>query len=168
MGTMTSSGGGLAKSVSIRRAKLDDAAAIADCLGTAFAPYRDQYTPDAFRDTTLSVDGVQQRIAQMTLLVAIDGRGSVVGTVAYRVVAAGHGHLRGMAVLPEWRGSGAAAELLAVAEQEMRQLGVSRVTLNTTRPLDRAARFYAKAGYVRTDTVPDYHGMPLFEFAKTL
>ncbi len=172
--------GGATLWAAIRRATPDDAAAIADCLSAAFAPYRDSYTPDAFRDTTLSKGGVEKRIQEMTLLVAVDDSGHLIGTVAYRVVApaqqvakpddetAKHGHLRGMAVLPQWRGSGAAAGLLAAAEQALRELGCERVTLNTTRPLDRAVRFYEKRGYARTGTVGDYYGMQLFEYAKTL
>lgn len=158
-----------AQRVSIRRADLEDAAGIAECLSAAFAPYRDSYTPEAFRDTTPSVVGVQQRIRDMALLVATDSSGRIVGTIAYRVVTAGQrGHLRSMAVLPSWLGTGAAVGLIAAAEQELRGLGCQFVTLNTSRPLDRAGRFYAKCGYAATGTVGDYHGLPVFELAKTL
>jgi predicted N-acetyltransferase YhbS len=44
----------------------------------------------------------------MTVLVAVDQSGHVIGTIAYRVAAAGEGHLRGMAVNPEWHGLGVA------------------------------------------------------------
>lgn len=153
----------------IRSANLEDAAGIADCLSAAFAPYRDSYPIEAFSDTTPSVAGVQKRIREMTLLVAIDGSGRVVGTVAYRVVTPGQrGHLRSMAVLPGCLGSGLASDLIAAAEQELRALGCTLVTLNTSRRLDRAGRFYAKCGYAATGTVADYHGLPVFELAKAL
>jgi len=42
------------------------------------------------------------------------------------------------------------------------------VTLDTTRPLERAIRFYERCGYRATGVVRDFFGMPLFEYAKDL
>jgi ribosomal protein S18 acetylase RimI-like enzyme len=42
------------------------------------------------------------------------------------------------------------------------------VTLDTTRPLQRAIRFYERHGYRQTGRVSDFYGMELIEYAKEL
>ena len=73
-----------------------------------------------------------------------------------------------MAVLPECHGQGIAKELLATAEEELRLLGCTRVTLNTTEPLRRAVHFYEKNGYRASGKIRDFFGMPLYEREKPL
>src|SRR5262245_13834929 len=102
----------------VRRARPGDAAGVLDCLRAAFEPYREKYTPEAFEDTVLTPDTVGHRLASMAVFVASTDDGRVVGTVACSVVGGGEGHLRGMAVCPDWQGRGVAEELLAVAETE--------------------------------------------------
>jgi ribosomal protein S18 acetylase RimI-like enzyme len=150
----------------IRRATAADAVGILDCLRIAFEPYRTSYTPAGFEDTVLNARSLADRFQTMTLFVAV-GDDQVVGTIA----AAAHGtegHLRGMAVLPEWQGSDIARRLIEAAEAELMARGCVRVTLDTTEPLKRAARFYEKCGYRRTGRSTDFFGMALTEFAKTL
>ncbi len=153
---------------SIRRATLEDAAAILDCLGSTFEPYRKQYTPEAFEDTVLTPTTIEQRFVTMALLVAAATDGEVVGTVACNVIGGGEGHVRGMAVRPVWQGQGVAEALLAAAEAELRRSGCRRVSLDTTRPLGRAIRFYEAYGYHASDKISDFFGMELFEHVKTL
>ena len=74
----------------------------------------------------------------------------------------------GMAVAPGWQGSGVAAALLEAAEDQLRQAGCTRVTLDTTEPLQRAIRFYTRHGYAATGHVTDFFGMRLYEYAKPL
>jgi ribosomal protein S18 acetylase RimI-like enzyme len=156
------------KLFAIRRARPEDKAAVLDCLRTAFEPYRMLYTPAAFDDTVLTPDTVAERFATMAVLVAATASGEVVGTVACRLVGVGEGHLRGMAVRPSWQGRGVAEELLAAAEAELRRAGCCRVSLDTTRPLGRAIRFYEARGFRATGTVSDFFGMELFGYAKGL
>ena len=153
--------------IAIRRAGPEDIAGILACLAAAFAPYREQYTPDGFRDTVLTSEAAAGRLREMTILVA-EQDGVIVGTLAHHRVREGEGHLRGMAVLPAVQGQGVAERLLQAAESELRESGCARVTLDTTRPLERAVRFYARHGYEATGATRDYFGMPLFERAKTL
>ena len=47
-------GGEVFKSFAIRNATYEDCSAILECLRSAFAPYRESYTPDAFLDTVLT------------------------------------------------------------------------------------------------------------------
>jgi len=152
--------------IEIRSADHADAVAILRCLTAAFAPYRNEYTPAAFADTVLSHEALHLRLQQMHVLVATVA-GNVVGTVA-GVRSVEEGHLRGMAVLPEWRGLGVAAKLLAAVEGLLRHQGCKRITLDTTMPLAPAMRFYEKNGYHRSEKIADFFGMLLIEYVKQL
>jgi GNAT superfamily N-acetyltransferase len=151
----------------IRQARKDDVQSILNCLTAAFAPYSAQYTRDAFADTVLDASRLQERMQGMHILVALSD-GKTVGTVSGAVRDGGEGHLRGMAVLPQCAGTGIAAQLLNVIETWLRQRGCTRVTLDTTLPLQAAMKFYQKHGYVRSGRVCDFFGMPLLEFVKHL
>jgi RimJ/RimL family protein N-acetyltransferase len=153
---------------SIRNATADDCRGILECLASAFAPFRESYTPDAFLDTVLTPDTVKKRLQEMVVLVALLDTGGVVGTIGCKVVHEFEGHLRGMAVRPEWQGSGVAAELLARAEEELRNAGCSAITLDTTEPLKRAMWFYEKHGFRATGRVGKFFGMPLLEYRKEI
>ena len=152
--------------VVIRPATTADAAGILACLAAAFEPYRQQYTAAAFADTTLDERTIHERLRAMHVLVAV-ADGGVVGTVA-GAVAGREGHLRGMAVLPSYSGSGVASSLLNAIEAELRLRRCTRVTLDTTEPLERAMRFYERDGYRRTGRVSDFFAMRLIQYAKKL
>ncbi len=151
--------------VIIRSAAVADTRAILGCLAAAFEPYRTSYTHDAYLDTVLTEDTITARLAVMQVFVAVSGD-QVVGTIACSKQDASEGHLRGMAVLPEWLGGGIAEKLLHAAEAELIQHGCSRITLDTTDPLQRAMRFYEKHGYRRSGRITDFFGMPLHEYVK--
>jgi ribosomal protein S18 acetylase RimI-like enzyme len=105
-------------------------------------------------------------MATMTVLVA-DSGAAIVGTIGF-FAHEGEGHIRGMAMGSAAQGSGVAARLLEAAESALRALGCSRVTLDTTEPLQRAIAFYWKHGYAATGQVQDFFGMRLLEYAKSL
>jgi len=152
--------------IEIRVADVSDAANILKCLATAFEPYRAEYTLTAYADTVLSDKTVHLRLQQMHALVATIA-GNVVGTIAASANGEA-GHLRGMAVLPEWRGSGVAIKLLAAIEHWLHSRGCNQVTLDTTLPLKTAMRFYEKNGYYRSGNISDFFGMPLIEYVKPI
>ncbi|HSY99880.1 MAG TPA: GNAT family N-acetyltransferase [Terriglobales bacterium] len=152
--------------IEIRPAGQDDAGAILKCLAAAFDPYRAEYSPAAFADTVLDEATVHVRFLQMHVLVAT-ASGNVVGTIS-GVCHCGEGHLRGMAVLPEWRRLGVAAKLLAAIESYLRARGCNRIRLDTTLPLQAAMKFYEKNGYRRSTNMADFFGMPLLEYVKQL
>jgi putative acetyltransferase len=110
---------------------------------------------------------VQRRISEMCVLIAADAEGEVTGTIG-GAANDGQGHIRGMAVRPPWAGTGAAQTLLEAIEAELQERGCTRVTLDTTEPLERAMRFYERNGYRRTGHVGGFFGMPLIEYAKAL
>jgi GNAT superfamily N-acetyltransferase len=150
----------------IRPASLKDAAAILECLRTAFEPYRSQYSPQAWLDTVMTTDTLLHRLTFMTVLVAVSAQGNLIGTIGGAVVSPFEGHLRGMAVPPEWQGRGVAQRLLEAMEKHLLAKGCMRIALDTTEPLLRAMRFYEKNGFTRTGKITDFFGMPLTEYAK--
>jgi N-acetylglutamate synthase-like GNAT family acetyltransferase len=154
------------RSFTIRRAVSNDGEAIVACLAAVFAPYSNSYTAAGLADTVLDSESVQCRLREMYVFVAVS-EGNVVGTVAC-AVSGEEGHLRGMAVLPDWQGSGVASALLEAAEAEIRSQRCKRVTLDTTEPLARAMRFYARHGFRLSGRVSDFFGMPLHEWVKFL
>jgi GNAT superfamily N-acetyltransferase len=160
------SGGQSDAVIAIRSADVTDAPAILQCLAAAFAPYRAEYTTAAYEDTVLTPETVHVRLQQRHILVATVA-GKVVGTIG-ATNAGGRGHIRGMAVLPEWHGRGVAGELLRAIEDWLRSCGCEQVTLNTTQPLETAMKFYEKNGYRRSGHTSDFFGMTLIEHMKNL
>jgi len=158
----------LKQSFAIRKATYEDCAAVLECLRSAFAPYRERYRPEAFLDTVLTPDAFRHRLSEMSVVVATSTSGEVVGTIAYKVLESREGHLRGMAVRPEWHGTGLSTSLLETAENELRKAGCNIITLDTTEPLNRAIRFYQKNGFRPTGRIGRFFGMPLFENSKTI
>jgi ribosomal protein S18 acetylase RimI-like enzyme len=155
--------------ISVRPAVLADCQGILACLRSAFAPYESSYTAGAYADTVLDFESLQARLRQMSVLAAVTASGSdVVGTISYAAVGDFEGHLRGMAVLPEWQRHGIARMLLETAETGLRLRSCRRVTLDTTAPLLRAISFYERNGYAATGREIDFFGTPLFEYAKHL
>lgn len=151
---------------SVRPASAGDEDGILGCLVSAFEGYRDRYTPGAFADTVLDSESLRRRMGEMVVLVAVAG-GKIVGTIGGAAHGA-QGHLRGMAVIPEWQGTGAAAALLAAIETELEKRGCNVLTLDTTEPLERAIRFYSHHGYAPTGRAVEFFGMQLYEYSKKL
>ena len=152
----------------IRMASSGDAVGILECLHSAVAPYRADYTEAAFEDTVLTIDTVHQRLATMAVFVATTEAGDIAGTITCKIVDGGEGHIRGMAIVPGWQGCGVARQLLEAAESELRSRNCSRISLDTTVPLRRAMRFYERNGFHPSGTVADFFGMPLIQFIKTV
>jgi len=150
----------------IRPASEADQAGVLHCMAVAFEPFRDDYTAPAFALTVLDPAGYTERLQAMHVLVAIS-ESTVTGTIS-GACNGKEGRLRGMAILPEWKRSGIAAQLLSTIEAWLKDQGCRRITLGTTRPLKAAFRFYEKAGYSHTGKVTDFHGMQLLDYAKEL
>jgi GNAT superfamily N-acetyltransferase len=152
----------------IRPALEQDVPGVVACLRDAFEPYRDEYTPAAYLDTVTSARIARERLRSMTVLVAEDSAGAIVGTLSFARVSDEEGHLRGMAVRQSWWGSGVAGALLQNGIARLRSEGCRRATLDTTLPLRRAMRFYERNGFRRSGKLTDFFGMPLIEYGREL
>lgn len=150
----------------VRKATLVDLEGILECLHEAFEPYREAYTTDAFADTVLTRETLEQRLLAMTIFVATSRDGQIIGTIGCNQVGTREGHIRGMAVRTAWHGTGAAQSLLETAEAALHARRCQRISLDTTQPLQRAVSFYLKNGFKPTGTVRPFFGMPIYEFVK--
>jgi ribosomal protein S18 acetylase RimI-like enzyme len=155
-------------SFKLRRATAADRDGILECLRLAFEPYRKRYTAEGFADTTLTPQTLDRRLAEMAVLVAAIASGQIVGTVALSTPSPDEGHIRGMAVRPEWQGRGVAEALLDQVEEEFRAKHCVRLSLDTTEPLERAIRFYERHGFRPSGKIGDFFGMPPYEYIKVL
>ena len=104
----------------------------------------------AFEDTVMSPSTIWHRLTDMSVFVVVTEAGDIRGTIGCKAVGDGGGHIRGMAVHPACAGTGLARLLLEAVEAELGQRGCIRVTLDTTRPLERASRFYVRNGFQPT------------------
>jgi len=156
-----------AEQVQIRRAAVEDSAAIADVLYQSFVEFKPLYTDAGFAATTPVAAQLEMRMREGPLWVALSG-GVIVGTVS-AVKTGDSAYIRGMAVLPATRASGAGYRLLQQVERWAASEDLRRLFLSTTPFLDAAIRFYEKAGFRRTDVGPhDLFGTPLFTMEKVI
>jgi ribosomal protein S18 acetylase RimI-like enzyme len=155
------------RQLEIRVAQPDDAAAIAVVLYESFVEYKALYTNEGFAATTPRKEQIEARMGEGPVWVA-SWNGVMVGTVS-AVAAGGSVYIRGMAVLPAARGSGAGSALLKQVESWAASGGTTRIFLSTTPFLESAIHLYEKFGFQRTKDGPfDLFGTPLITMEKSL
>ncbi|MFX0058599.1 MAG: GNAT family N-acetyltransferase [Candidatus Hodarchaeota archaeon] len=153
----------------IRRANVSDAQAIHKVLLAAFEEFRFYYSTEGFIDTVLSEQKAIDRINQMNVYVAVDWNANVIGTIGWERINNEEGHIRGMAVVPNWQGKNSpAAALLKEVKDDARSKGCSILTLDTTKILQRAQNFYQKHGFRKTGKTGDFYGSVIYEYAKEI
>jgi N-acetylglutamate synthase-like GNAT family acetyltransferase len=153
--------------VEIRRATAKDAGVIAGVLHESFIEFKALYTEGGFAATALRAEQVLQRLSEGPVWIA-SRAGVVVGTVA-AVVRGKSVYVRGMAVLPTARGSGAGRTLMREVEGWAAQEKISHIFLSTTPFLHSAIRLYKKLGFRRTNSeTHDLFGTPLFTMEKNI
>ena len=105
----------------------------------------------------------------MSLYVAVDQEGLIIGTIGWQKVSTDEGHIRGMAVIPKRQGkTSPAATLLKIVEDDARSKGCNILTLDTTKVLKRAQNFYKKHGFKKTGKTGDFFGSIIYEYAKKI
>lgn len=156
------------RGVRIRPATIADVDGLLRCLREAFEPYRERYTRVAYLATVLTATSARRRLRSMAVWVAADREGRILGTIALKRISRTHGHLRGMAVTPDFQGTGIASKLLRTAMDHSVRSGQRCVTLETTEPLDRAARFYLRHGFRKSNRTRHWGGMKLIEFVSAV
>jgi GNAT superfamily N-acetyltransferase len=127
--------------------------------------FKSLYTDGGFVATALGPEKISARMSEGPVWVALQ-EGVMVGTVS-AVLKGTSVYIRGMAVVPTARGSGAGSRLLQEVEQWAAAENSGRLFLGTTPFLDSAIRLYEKSGFRRTDDGPhDLFGTPLFTMEK--
>jgi ribosomal-protein-alanine N-acetyltransferase len=121
--------------IKIRRARLEDANAVADLERLCFA------SPWSKND--LEKDICENILA--SYMVA-ESRGILIGYAGVWVVT-DEGHITNVAVHPDWRNGGVATMLLSQLLETARQKGARRFTLEVNVSNEKAAALYEKFGF---------------------
>jgi len=152
----------------VRLAGPGDEEIVARLLVEAFEPYREQYTPGGFADTTATAEVVRERFETARVWLAFDND-EAVGTVT-ALPENDSVYIRSMAVTPNAQGRGVGQRLLETLEADSRGRGFKRLYLYTTFVLPGAQPLYEKNGFVVTrETAPEeWHDMGGVEMEKNL
>lgn len=151
----------------IRRAARDDAAALADLIVRAFAPYvgRLDPPPSAVKETPATIAA---RFADHVALIA-ESDGAIAGCVFLQRQGDAV-YLSRVAVDDAWRGRGIAGALLAAAEDAARAMGAARLTLAVRLALPGNRRLFESFGFaaVAERSHPGYTVTTFLDMAKPL
>jgi GNAT superfamily N-acetyltransferase len=145
----------------IRRAKPEDAAAIAACVCAAYIHYIERIG----RQPAPMLDDYEQVIRDKQVHVAVDD-GRIVGALVLDITDEGF-YLENVAVRPDARGGGVGKALLGHAEAEARRQGFDSIYLATHELMTENRALYAKIGYVQFDR-REVNGFPRVLFRKKL
>ncbi len=153
----------------IREATKEDAYEIHRVIAAAFEKYRSFYTNEAFNDTISSKEGIENRLDNSTIFIAVNDKQEIIGTIGWQKVTKNEAHIRGMAVLPQYQGKNSPASLLIKkVEEEAKKHSCLVISLDTTEILQRAQRFYSKHGFQKTRKTGDFFGNTIIEFIKKI
>ena len=157
-----------ASRLEIRLAQPGDEETVVRLLLEAFEPFRDEYTPGGFDETTASADVVRERLESAKIWIAFDD-GEAVGTVT-SIPETERIYVRSMAVTPNAQGRGVGQALLDALEADARERDFKKLYLYTTFVLPGARPLYEKNGFVVTrETAPEeWHYMGGVEMEKVL
>lgn len=130
---------------SIRQATPADAPALARLIRAAFAEYRGQLDPPsgAHRENAETLSALLDR---EHAFVAAAADGTLLGCVFYDVKRDAL-YLHRLAVLPQARGQGIGAALVAAVEKTAHSAARAWVTLNVRIALPENRRYYERLGY---------------------
>ena len=158
-----------ASQIEIRLAVPGDEKTIAHLLREAFEPFREQYSPGGYAETTSSASEIRERMNEGKIWIAYES-GEPVGTVTALADEGGGVYVRSMAVTPYAWGRGVGQKLLSTLERDARDRGEKRLHLYTTFVLPGAQPLYEKNGFVVTrETAPEeWHDMGGVEMEKDL
>ena len=152
--------------ITVRTARREDIEEIHDILAQAFAPYRDDYTEEAYNTTVVSVNDIIQRLDDSGKMVfVVEFQEKIVGTAAVEITSA-NCYIQSMAVRPNVQRKGIGMVILMEIEKYARERGVKMLSLECYEPLTKAIELYEKFGFVRTGGSRAYHGITIFEMVK--
>lgn len=146
------------KTYYIRYAVSDDALAIKDVMTESFSSYQDEINKSAangpvMHALTETVDEILADIKDECVLVAVNCRKKVIGTIRVKSKSADLAYIYRFGVLPEIKNIGIGSKLLGCAIDICEERGFKVATLHTN------ARFYTLARY--------YYGKRFFVHSTT-
>lgn len=137
--------------------------AIAQALIAALNAELSERYPEDDSANHFRLDGHEVAPGRGTFLVAYD-ESVPIGCGAVRRIDEGVAELKRMYVAPAMRGRGVGRALLAALEAEARQLGVTRLVLETGPRQPEAIALYEREGFVSIPAFGEYEDHPLSVF----
>ena len=129
----------------IRYASAADAAAIKTVVSSAFTVYQDEIkksaSPVTVHALTESTDDILTDIESETVLVAVNGKKQVIGTIRMKAKSADLAYLYRFGVMPDIKNIGIGSKLLGCMLELCEERGFKAAALHTN------ARFYSLARY---------------------
>jgi len=129
---------------SIRPASNSDCAKVRALIFAVLDEYGLEPAP---RTTDKDLDDLEVFYADGAFDILVSADGDIIGTVGLAPLGGGRVELRKMYLKPSARGRGYGKRLLTHAIKRARELGFSRMELQTARVLEEAIGLYAKFGF---------------------
>ena len=155
--------------LTIRPADISEIKNIHNLLLESFMPYKKYYTESAFNATVISTDEITKRIknTEFCVLVALF-KNKITGTASLHQRNKKSLHINTMAVDPRYQNKGIGLQLLQYISDVAKQKNLQQLSLETSKPLEKAIKFYKKFGFKKTGKIRDYFGIEIFEMIKPL
>ena len=138
-------------------------------LSKAFEPYKKDYTNGAFNATVLTSTDIQNRIIDQKyeiFVVVIDEH--IIGTVSLSKKDQDQLHVRSMAVHPDYQKRGIGLFILKKINELAKRKDIKTISLDTSKPLKKAIKFYKKFGFEFTGVTKNFYGVEIYEMIKKL
>jgi ribosomal protein S18 acetylase RimI-like enzyme len=141
-------------SISVRRARPDDAPALADLVNRAYAV--EGFFVDGPRTNAREIEAM---VAKGTFLVLerTEGETSILAAAVYVDAKAAGGYIGMLSVDPDLQGLGLGTRLVRIAEAMCEAMGASTVSLRIINLREELGRWYRSLGYREVGTTPYEH-----------
>lgn len=155
--------------LAFRKAKTHEIYQIYYVLLKAFEPYKKNYTDGAFQATTLSPLVIYNRLLGKKYDVfVILTNNIIVGTVSITRKDQDDLYIRSMAVHPDYQKRGIGFFIIKKIIEIAEKYNIKIISLDTSKPLKKAIKFYKKAGFEFSGLKQDFYGVKIYEMIKKL
>jgi len=155
------------KKIIFRKAQIEEINDIHLVLSKAFKPYKKYYTYDAFNATVLSPIIIKDRILNKKYeIFVITINRQIIGTVSLSMKDQDQIYIRSMAVHPDYQKRGVGLFILKKINKLAIRKNIKTISLDTSKPLKRAIKFYKNFGFKFTGTKKNFYGIDIYEMKK--
>ena len=157
------------ENITFRKAQIHEINDIHLVLSKAFEPYRKSYTTGALNATVLTPNDIQNRfLGQEYEVYVVTINNYIVGTVSLLQKDQDQLYLRSMAVDPDYQSKGIGLFILKKIDELARRKNIKKISLETSKPLKRAIKFYKNFGFDFTGVTQNFYGIEIYEMIKRL